>query len=212
MIKTYGCSFTQYRWQTWPYFLKIASKSSVQNFGIPGASNELICRNICKTAKKNDTVIVMWTGFDRTHSEVFFQKNNFCEGKYKLEVHHKDSDYGLTLDQLFDRSVEYIWLANKFCNDNEIKIINLSITILELGETGLEKKFIPYLKIDHRQWPIDFSSFRLFNKKVGKEIKDNHPAPSEHYFYCKEIICPALGIKTFDIPLEQLKKLDDARN
>jgi len=36
MIKTYGCSFTQYRWQTWPDFLRIFfSKQTVENFGIP---------------------------------------------------------------------------------------------------------------------------------------------------------------------------------
>ena len=35
MMMTYGCSFTQYRWQTWPDFLRIFSKQTVENFGIP---------------------------------------------------------------------------------------------------------------------------------------------------------------------------------
>ena len=175
MMMTYGCSFTQYRWQTWPNFLKIFSKQTVENFGIPGSSNEIICRTICKTAKKDDIIVVMWSGFDRVHSDIFYRKN-------------------------------------KFCNDNNIKIYNFLYTIFELGETKLIQQFSPYLKIDHHKWPIDFQSFRLSHKRIGKEIKDTHPAPSEHYFYCKEVICPALGIKTFDIPIDQLKKLDDARN
>ena len=155
MIKTYGCSFTQYRWQTWPNFLKIFSKQTVENFGIPGASNEIICRTICKTAKKDDIIVVMWSGFDRVHSDIFYRKNKFCEGKYNIRSDRKDNDYAYSLEQLYDR---------------------------------------------------------LSHKRIGKEIKDTHPAPSEHYFYCKEVICPALGIKTFDIPIDQLKKLDDARN
>ena len=212
MIKTYGCSFSQYRWQTWPNFLKIFSKQTVENFGIPGASNEIICRTICKTAKKDDIIVVMWSGFDRVHSDIFYKKNKFCEGKYNGKSDRKDDDYAYSIEQLYDRSVEYIWLANKFCNDNKIKIYNFLITIFELGETKSIQKFSPYLKIDHHTWPMDFQSFRLSHKKVGKEIKDTHPAPSEHYFYCKKVICPVLEIKTFDIPIDQLKKLDDARS
>jgi len=212
MIKTYGCSSTQYRWQTWPDFLKIFSKQTVKNFGISGASNEIISRTICKTAKKDDIIVVMWSMFDRVHSDIFYKKNKFCEGKYNSRSDRKDNNYAYSLEQLYDRSVEYIWLANKFCNDNNIKIYNFLVTIFELGETKSIQQFSPYLKIDHHKWPIDFGSFRLSHKKVGKEIKDAHPAPSEHYFYCKEVICPALGIKTFDIPLDQLKKLDDSRS
>jgi len=213
MMMTYGCSSTQYRWQTWPDFLKIFSKQTVKNFGISGASNEIISRTICKTAKKDDIIVVMWSGFDRVHSDIFYRKNKFCEGKYNVRSDRKDNDYAYSLEQLYDRSVEYIWLANKFCKDNNIRIYNFLFTILELGESKSIQSFSPYLKIDHTDWPIDFQSFRLSDKcyRIGKEIKDHHPAPSEHYFYCKEVICPTLGIKTFDIPLEQLKKLDDAR-
>ena len=205
MIKTYGCSYTKYHWNTWADFLKISS-NQLTNYGIPGASNEIICRNICKTAKKNDTVIVMWSTFDRCHSDIFYKRNNFCEGQYKKK--ERNQNYLLSTEQLYDRTVEYIWLANKFCEEKNIKILNLSIRILELGETQILQKFKPYLKIDHDKWPIDFDSFCLETLPIIKNIKDIHPSPSQHYFYCQKIICPFLGLKLRDITFSHLSELD----
>jgi len=210
MIKTFGCSYTKYRWNTWADFLKLSFKGLLKNYGTPGGSNEIICRNICKNVDKDDIVVVMWTGFDRTHSDAFYKKNNFNEGRY--DPSKRNHEYQLTLEQLFDRSVEYIWLANKFCEGKNIKIYNFLMTIFEMGETQELQKFTSYLPIAHETWPIDMTSFCLDNSSIGKTVKDTHPSPSQHYKYYKQIICPNMNIKPFEISNINLKKLDDNRS
>ena len=209
MIKTFGCSYTKYRWNTWSDFLKLSCTGKLQNFGIPGASNEIICRNICKNAEIGDTIVVMWSGFDRVHSDIFYKKNHTCEGRYDSIV--RNQNFILSLEQLYDRTVEYIYLANKFCENKNIKIFNFLITIFELGETKELQKFKPYLQIDHKKWPIDMNSFCLENNVIGKTTKDPHPSPSQHYKYCQQIICKTMNIKPYEISVEKLEKLDNQR-
>jgi len=210
MIKTFGCSYTKYRWNTWADFLLLSNKGKLKNYGIPGASNEIICRNICKNAKSEDTIVVMWSGFDREHSDVYYKKNNFCEGRYNLSA-RSNQEYVPSLEQLYDRSIEYIWLANKFCTERSIKIFNFLMIILELGETKELQKFKPYLPIEHKKWPIDMASFCLKNTPIGKSMEDIHPSPSQHYKYYEQIVCPILNVNPIKITDEALKKLDNQR-
>jgi len=210
MIKTFGCSYTKYRWNTWPNFLHLSANGMLKNYGVSGSSNEIICRNICKNADNDDTVLVMWSGFDRTHSDVFYKKNNYNEGRYHPTK--RNQEYLLSLEQLYDRSIEYIWLANRFCEEKNIKIYNFNMTILEMGETKELQKFTPYLPIGHETWPIDMDSFCLKNPPIGKTIEDNHPSPSQHYKYHKQIICPKMNIEPFEISDQNLKNLDDKRS
>jgi hypothetical protein len=202
-IKCFGCSYTKYKWNTWPHFLKLsAHKHNVYNFGLSGSSNEFICREIIKHSRKNDKVVVMWSTFDRTHSEVFLQKNKFNPGK------KDDYTFGVTLEQLYQRTLEYIWLANRYCEDNNIKVVNLAITILELGETQQYNKFNRHLDIKNEQWPIDFDSFCLENPGFVPNGEDTHPLPSQHYAYNKDVICPLLNLQPRLVADKHLKKLD----
>ena len=207
VIKCFGCSFTRHgakNWPTWVDFLRLSAKNtSVQNFGLAGSSNEYICRQIIKNAIQNDTVIVMWSGFDRTHSEIFFQKNKHNEGceKYPQKI-------GLTYKQLYERTLEYIWLANRYCESKSIKIINLSMTLLHLGETGQINHFEDHLKVDYKNWPFDLSSFCVSNKSMVEIKTDRHPSPSQQYKYLREIISPLLGIEPIKIDNTKLYELD----
>ena len=201
-IKCFGCSYTKYKWNTWPDFLKLSAKNhKVTNFGVSGSSNEFICREIIKYSKANDIVVVMWSGFDRVHSETNFQKTGYNMGK--------NAEYyvGTTLEQLYQRTLEYIWLANQFCKENNIKIVNLLMTILELGETKQDNKFFKHLDIQNEKWPIDFSSFCLENPGFN-DIEDKHPLPSQHYYFHKKIVCPALNLQPYLIDDKQLRILD----
>jgi len=202
-IKCFGCSFTQYKWNTWPHFLKLSAKNhKVYNFGVAGSSNEFICREIIKRSKTDDKVVVMWSGFDRVHSEHFFKQKKHNTGK------NDDYTFGTTLEQLFQRTIEYIWLANQYCKENNIKIFNLLITILEIGETKENNKFNKHLDIKNEQWPIDFSSFCLDNPGFLTDSDDTHPLPSQHYNFTKNIICPILNFKPHFIDDKQLRILD----
>lgn len=205
-IKCFGCSFTKYKWNTWPDFLKLSAKNhNVLNFGILGSSNEFICREIIKRSKTNDIVVVMWSGFDRVHSETYFQKYKHNMGK------NPEYCIGTSLEQLYQRTLEYIWLANQFCKENNIEIINLLMTILELGETKQDNKFFKHLDIQKDKWPIDFRSFCLENPAFFKD-DDTHPLPSQHFNFTKKIICPILNFRPYFIDDKHLQSLDSKRN
>lgn len=206
-IKCYGCSFTKHggkHWPTWVDFVRLSAKQDkIVNLGESGSSNEYICRTILMTAKKNDTVIVMWSSFDRVHQEKLFQKTGINTGKCNPD------DTGTTMEQLFHRSLEYIWLANRYCNENKIKIINLNMTIFTIGETRQKNSFKEHLDVGYRHWPIDLSSFCLDHKPLVKIERDTHPTPSQQYKFAKSIVCPILKIDTVDIQEDKLFLLDN---
>ena len=206
-IKCYGCSFTKHggkHWPTWVDFLKLSAKGhKITNLGESGSSNEYICRQIIRTAKTNDKVIVMWSGFDRVHQEKNFHETGVNTGRCNPE------DTGTTHEQLFHRTLEYIWLANKFCAENKIEIINLSMTIIALGETGKENKFQEHLDVGYKNWPIDLASFCLDTEPLVQIQKDTHPTPSQQYKFTKTVICPILEIDAVNIDEDKLFLLDN---
>lgn len=197
---TFGCSFTKYHWYTWADFLKINVKK-FKNYGVPGSSNEYICRQILKNGKSHESIVVMWSGYDRVHNDNFLKSKGFNSGIYQLD--------NVSNEQLLERTLEYIWLANRFCRDNNIKIYNFSMTVLEIGET---KKIIPmpqYLDIGHKNWPIDMVQYCLDNPSKYSPLRlDNHPLPSEHYNYFKNIISPVINVQCQDIPEKNLDNFD----
>jgi hypothetical protein len=206
-IKCFGCSFTDYKWPTWADFLHLSTGGQCKNYGITGASNEIISRRVIQNAVKGDTVCVMWSAFDREHSEVYFKKHDFCEGKFNFSI--RNQDHIPTIEQLYHRSLECIWMTNKFCIEKGIKIINLSMTIFRLGEQNEITDFKDHLEINYRSWPIDLYSFCLDNKPVTHiDTDDNHPTPSQHYYYHENIVCPILELQPKKINFESLEKLD----
>jgi hypothetical protein len=183
---TFGCSFTQYKWYTWADFLKI-SVNKCKNFGLPGSSNEFISRQILKNYRNYKNIVVMWSGYDRIHNDYFLKLNGFNSGRYSLN--------DIPLEQLMERSLEYIWLANKVCKENNVSIHNFSITMFNIGES---KKIITipnYLDVDIQAWPIDMTQYCIENpSNFRANTQDGHPLPSEHYSYFKTIMCPVLEI------------------
>lgn len=196
----FGCSFTKFKWYTWADFLKI-NVSKSKNHGLAGSSNEFICRQILKHGKKHNSIVVMWSGYDRIHNDYYLNEHGYNAGR------HRSNDVPLT--QLLERSLEYIWLANHYCKINNIKIYNFSMTILEIAET---KKITPipeYLDINHKHWPIDMVQYCLENpSKFSQQNHDGHPLPSQHYNYFKDIISPNTGISVKEIPQQSLDDFD----
>lgn len=59
-----GCSCTLHCWPTWADYLGRHYDDYV-NVGISGGDNSVIARNVMSVAKAGDTVVIVWTGFDR---------------------------------------------------------------------------------------------------------------------------------------------------
>lgn len=196
----FGCSYTKFKWYTWADFLKVNVKKS-KNYGLSGSSNEFICRQILKNGKEHNNVVVMWSGYDRIHNDYYLKHNGYNQGRYRNNA--------IPQEQLLERSLEYIWLANQYCKVNNIKIYNFSITILEIGETKQITPVPDYLDINHRNWPIDMTQYCLDNpSKFSEQNLDGHPLPSQHYNYFKNIVSPNIGVNVRKIYQEYLDNFD----
>lgn len=196
----FGCSFTKFKWYTWADFLKI-NVSNSKNYGVSGSSNEFICRQILKYGKKHNSIVVMWSGYDRIHNDYYLNKHGYNEGRHR--------DDHIPSIQLLERSLEYIWLANHYCKINNIEIYNFSMTIPEIGETKNITPMPDYLNINHTNWPIDMTQYCLDNpSKFSQQNHDGHPLPSQHYNYFKDIISPTIGVSVKEIPQQSLDNFD----
>lgn len=203
MIRTYGCSFTKHDWQCWPQFLKISTLGPVENYGVGGAANEFIASRIRETAKPNDTIIVMWSGFDRVHNKMYYEQHGCCEGKY-LADHYSSQE-------LWNKTIDEISLTHNWCISNNIKIYNLSAFIFNMGETKILNDFSERVDIGWRDWPISLLAYCHDNPVLGKIIEDTHPSPSQAYKYCRDIIGPHVGIDVRQIDDATLIDLDNNR-
>jgi len=197
LFKTYGCSFTEYQWPTWTYWL--ATKASIERHGIPGAGNEDIARNIVTNADNDSIQVVMWSGFDRISRDKK-KFNNLGEGKYQGDQY--------SLYRLMARTYEQIYMANTFCSQNKIKIFNFLAFPLELGEdTKLQNITHPMRKL-MPEMPISFSEWCLENQPIITNKKDQHPTVSQHFYYYNNIMCKKIGSAIADEDLEDLRKQD----
>ena len=201
-----GCSSTKYKpnWKTWPDFLSMSlSDSSSSNIGVSGAANELISRLILKNAKKNDSVVVMWSGFNRYYDQEFTEKFGHDIGR------NKDDRY--TINQLLDRTVENIWTAQQYCRLNEINLYQFTNNIFELGGTKKIHKIPKYLDIGYKDFPMSIAEFSLDHpSKLQNKIDDTHPFPSQHYKYFRDIISPIIKIKPVELSEPMLDSFDAA--
>lgn len=198
MIKTYGCSYTRYKWPTWADFLKISYKK-LENYGMPGNANTFIAKTIKQTASSGDKIIVMWSSFNRVHNEKLYKIKGHGEGVYTGKK--------FSLEYLWNQSIKSIYETNTFCKKNNITIYNLSAFVFEMGETKKVNKFKIKYDVNFSKWPQDLSSFCYENPSNEKE-NDLHPTPSQHYQYCKKVVGPYIGVKIKPIKKNYLIKLN----
>ena len=68
-VITHGCSFTKYKWDTWPEFLPWFEKDiHIQNYGHSASGNETIARGVVNSVLKYKGIhhmYIMWSGSDR---------------------------------------------------------------------------------------------------------------------------------------------------
>lgn len=79
---TSGCSFTQYYWPTWPWFLS-SHFDETYNYAQSGAGNEYIYHSIVEADTDlnftpADTVIICWSGYTRFDRFKQINKNHSC--------------------------------------------------------------------------------------------------------------------------------------
>ena len=64
-LRLIGCSFTNWIYPTWADFCKLHYDYDIKIYGRPGLGNDAFKRLFLTKVKKNDHVILMWSGNDR---------------------------------------------------------------------------------------------------------------------------------------------------
>jgi hypothetical protein len=210
-----GCSFTKYLWPTWFDFLKNHFDTSI-NYGKVGAGNQYIARQILNNPIENDTTVVaMWSGFNRfdhvindewiTKGNVLFEKNEKYLNGLFAKIYNPEHFY--------KSSIENIYTANSYCNNNGIKIYNFLAFPIKTPDFDRPKYFnLSYHLEDHIKFILPDLWFyslknRLKNVKYDKNL-DFHPRPSQHYKFYKDIICPEMNLSPIVIDDNILLDMD----
>ena len=209
-----GCSFTEYCWSTWADILGL-SFVDYKNVGCAGADNAYIARSIVSNAQKGDTVVVMWTGFDRW--SMYFPEQTF-PARGNPDNHYRHQGPGaLVRDKVFftkyyqpverfQTTIDYVQLVDLHSQVHGYTAYHFPAFPWLLAETAKEidpeiQKINESLKIKNNYLnEISLFDLRIQNKQefiTGHKYTpsgDLHPTPMTHLDYVKEIIAPNLGI------------------
>ena len=195
----FGCSFTNYRWQTWVD--SIADQfDEVQNWGMTGSGNQSISIRLTQCHKshnitKDDTVLIMWTNVAREDrwSTAGWQnagnRRTNPQEKYKKDPELADLEWYALRD--YTTITNTVWLLNHLGCKYEMysmipiterydqyidgQLFDKAKTIADVFGNELERIKPSVMDVLYNgQWPNPFD-------KNG--IRDMHPLPSEHLKY-----------------------------
>jgi hypothetical protein len=201
----FGCSFTRYSWPTWADIIGLNfSNSSYYNYGYWGVGNHYIFNAIMEADQRHkftsqDLIIVQWAShlrFDFYWSTEWrnIRPHDVSVKKYKEYIRDIFDERGhIIRDIAMIKSAKDL-LDNRNCHYKFIPIVPLlwideyqrkqssHDDILELYGSVFDKmetSFIEFLG--------DYSKFRpIYINNV--KIEDNHPVPSDHDNYIKNIL------------------------
>ena len=209
-LLTAGCSFTFYKWPTWADYLS-GNFSEFFNKGIPGGDNATIARIVTTMAEPGDTVIVMWSSYQRHNYKVNF-KNTY---NYDTDDVHigmgniLDKNYfsnGFNQFERFLTTLDYLQWTITDSITRRYKLINLSGFPFLLGE--MHSKVTEDMKkiIEEKKYYIDqvhekdLETFAKSYNYISED--DDHPTPIAHWNYANQIIRPLLISRT---PIRPIK-------
>tara|TARA_B100000214_G_scaffold293025_1_gene222755 strand:- start:3254 stop:4012 length:759 start_codon:yes stop_codon:yes gene_type:complete len=228
----HGCSFTRWKWHTWPTFLHWFDKTNILNFGHVGSGNETISREVVHSVYKYNKQIkhmyVMWSGPDRyeviqdddkeTIAEPtgwlrFFPDFNwavwFC-GHPDQKKHNEYQKHFLNEEHNYFKTLERI-LYTQMILEKE----NIPYTMMVYNKQVIKHDNLSMAQQEIYN-AIDWTKFKFYKDKLGLDEfahenypdqfdkGDGHPLPFAHYKWVKDII-----FKTeIDPPEYDYEKLD----
>ena len=233
---THGCSFTRYKWETWPKYLPwFEETGDVKNLGFSASGNETIGRGAVNSIFKFKNIkkmYIMWSGADRY--EVVEGGN--VQGQDEATYSRFDPDYNWTV--WFGGHKEkdkHEYYQKNFLNErhNWFKTLERVLyTQVMLDKHKIDYTMMVFKKdsIKHDDFSnaeraiynqIDWNRFKFYNDKGGlweyanenfpehfANDKDNHPCPYTHYMWCKEIIFDS----KLELPENEKQKLLNRTN
>jgi hypothetical protein len=220
-LVTTGCSFTNYCWPTWPWFL--ASKfDNTYNYAQSGAGNEYIYHSIVDADSdlhltKNDTVVICWSGYTR------FDRFETTPGSFKFWKTKGDwshwAEASLENEHLSDRgwtkkSINYMLATARYLHAKQIPFVYSSIYDLYTGISNLDESFLNDIRFIHEHCNFVFKeglTTALHSRRTHINLTDGHPSVQEHSWIATAIankLNLPLQAVAVDLSLLQLRFLE----
>jgi len=200
-LLTSGCSFTKHCWNTWAEYLGNEYDWHKQ-LGIGGYDNANIARSVISTAKKNDTVVIMWTGYDRWNFYHNGWKHNGClVGNKEFYVKYYSSV------ERFTTTMDYVQMVDSHSKLKGYKCYNFSAfnwILSEIQKSVPSELYNIYSSYDiDNNYLLDMNllEFQENNNEVISvshkyDKKDTHPTPLTHWKFLNTIIKPVIGLSS----------------
>jgi hypothetical protein len=199
-LLTAGCSFTKHCWPTWADYLG-KHYTWHKQLGRGGQDNANIARSVINTVKQNDTVVIMWTGYDRWNTYDNGWQHNGCL------VGNKDfyTNYYNPIER-FTTTMDYIQLIDKDAKLKGYTCYHFSAFNWFLSEIhtnvpeNLTNIFTEYDDISNSylmsQSLLEYQekNNELFTISHKYDKKDTHPTPITQWNYLVKYIVPKLPI------------------
>ena len=224
---TFGCSFTDYNFDTWANILgDYYSKSEFYNYGAPGAGNVAIASKITQASilhqfNEDDLIVVCWTSFLRESRILSDQNqwantgsvltNKFYDIKFTKKFVNKTHYLLETLTQIHlvqsllsgtGSRFYYLFmmhpLETESNEDRLIQSLDINPKVLTTYSTNLEY----YHKIHSFETVLNSSE----NRKQMFLPKDEHPSPLGHGVYLNNVFDIDLDKIDFDDKIRRSKK------
>lgn len=215
-IYTFGCSFTNYCWDTWATLL--LSSIEGENWALPGGGNKFIYEslvecNVTNRIDSSDTVIIMWSSWsreDRYLHDGWSLFGNVYNAKPMYDKHFLEKywcDRGAVLHNFnFICGAIELLKATKckwhFCSAYpfyQFKEFHNTV-ITDIPNHTVFQKYIDYIN-EHKEHFVDttllsypFDQVLWKETPWGKNQVDNHPDPEIHYTWTKDNLFPRLEL------------------
>ena len=200
---SFGCSFTNYCWLTWPDIIAFELGCDYYNFGRAGAGNSYITNMVCQVDQyfkfdKDDLVIICWSGIQR--------EDRYKRGRWHTagNVHSNDNtiwseqfakviadDCHFLMRDLANIKLVYNLLKDKtqfhFLSMDTIKK-SMGLRIKRDNYINLIKLYMDVISYINPSFEeVLWNGNAGLRKPVHKHYSDDHPTPLEHFTYLKNI-------------------------
>lgn len=195
-----GCSSVIHFWDTWADFLG-RHFDTFENLGIPGTDNPTISRVVTAFAEPGDTVVVMWTGYQRHCFDISRKDTYSWSHKHCGMQNITNKNYFTSVFNPYERlltTLDYMKLVILDSQVRNYKVHHFCAFPMLAGEldTPLSNDMLDLVK--ENQFYLDLITTPAFNSFAqGKKLipGDDHPTPTTHYEFYEQVVCPTLKIQ-----------------
>jgi hypothetical protein len=183
---TSGCSFTSFRYPTWPWFLADAYDETY-NYGQTGAGNEYIFNSIIAADtdlhfREDDTVIVAWSGVHRYDKFKETRPGSpiwDTNGDWVWDPNFRELEPYVNETGWEHKSLNYMLATARYLTARNIKYLFTSL--FDLRELScLSKDAVMDLHSHHFIFPEGLNKVTENARVISKVTGDGHPNLMEH--------------------------------